>query len=167
MQRPAPTASWTPCSRGTHRGRGNCKKPCSVGYTPSSNVSLNHWHIYNVCHLWRGTLESFHQFLTASGNAQELQSPTSTVWWNGTFAKNQPAASDSETTMPRILQLQQGPGDVPLESETPRVFTGDLGTGGQVPACKWTVVMLQYANNSHRKEPKLHSIARLNITLAV
>lgn len=80
---------------------------------------------------------------------------------------NQQQVIVSETTMPRILQLQQGPGDVPLESETPRVFTGDLGTGGQVPACKWTVVMLQYANNSHRKEPKLHSIARLNITLAV
>lgn len=73
----------------------------------------------------------------------------------------------SETMMSHILQLPQGPGDVPLKSGTPQLFTGDLGTGGQVPACKWTVVMLQSANNSHRKEPKLHGIATLNISLAV
>ena len=151
-----------------HHGQGNCKKPCSVGYTPISNINLNHWHIYNVCHLWRGTLESSHQFLTASGNAQELQSPTSTVLWNYAFAKNKPAANDSEWNYDVLhFTLQKGPGVVPLKSETLQLLTGDLSTGGQVPACKWTAVMLKYAYDSHRKEPKPHSIAMLNISLAV
>lgn len=132
---------------------GNCKKPCSVGYTPISNVNLNHWHIQCLPPLTRNTW---------------IIPPVSNSLWERSGApvpnkygfvklhicKNKPAANDSEWNYDVVLHstLQKGP----LKSETLQLLTysyvllpGDLSTGGQVPACKWTVVMLKYANDSN------------------
>lgn len=55
MQLPPPTASCSPCSKDVHGGWGNYKKHCSVGYTPISNVNLNHWRIWCLPPLMRNT----------------------------------------------------------------------------------------------------------------
>lgn len=74
----------------------------------------------------------------------------------------------SETMMSlTFYAAKNGPGAVPLKSETLWLLSGDLSAGGQVPACRWTVVMLSHANDTHGKEPKSHRITTLNVSLAV
>lgn len=55
MQLPPPTASCSPCSKDVHGDSGNYKKHCSVGFTPLSNVNLNHWRIQCLPPLMRNT----------------------------------------------------------------------------------------------------------------
>lgn len=166
MQLAAPTALQSPCSGGMHRGQGDCKKPCSVSYAPISNVNLNHRHTQCLSPLTKNTwiipLVSYSLW-----EHSEASVPATPVLWNYTLEKKKKKGQKiivSETTISCSLHCKN---DLMLHHWNQKTPYWGPNTGGQIPACTWTVITLKYANDSHRKEPQPHSIAKLNISLAV